>query len=136
MHITIGPEPTYLPEEPEVLAAIASKTPEDVARAHPGSPLAWARLSQLAWTEGRELESYAYARVGYHRGLDALRRAGWRGRGPVPYSHEPNRGFLQALYCLGRAAEAIGETAEVTRIAEFMDECDPAARGEFDLLTS
>lgn len=131
MHISIGPEPTYLPEEPEVLALMTTASPEDVARRHPESPLAWARLSQLAWTEGRELDSYAYARVGYHRGLDSLRRAGWRGTGPVPSSHEPNLGFLQALYCLGRAAEAIDETAEVDRIESFLDDCDPAAREMF-----
>ena len=29
---------------------------------------------------GRVLDSYAYARVVYHRGLDALRRSGWRGQ--------------------------------------------------------
>lgn len=69
------------------------------------------------------------------RSLDSLRKAGWRGNGPVPYSHEPNRGFLQALYCLGRAAKAIGETAEVERISEFLDNCDGTAREQFDLLT-
>ena len=37
---------------------------------------------------------YAYARVGYHRSLDLLRRNGWKGHGPVPWEHEPNRGFL------------------------------------------
>lgn len=135
MHINIGPEPTYLPEEPEVIDLLGTESPEAVARKHPESPLAWATLAELAWTEGRELDSYAYARVGYHRGLDLLRRSGWKGRGPVPYSHEPNRGFLQALYCLGRAAGAIGEQPEVERIAEFLDECDPAAKEAFDLLT-
>ncbi|AZN28933.1 DUF3151 domain-containing protein [Flaviflexus salsibiostraticola] len=132
MHISIGPEATHLPDEPEVRALIESAAPDEVARRHPQSPLAWARLAELAWTEGRELDSYAYARVGYHRGLDALRRAGWRGKGPVPASHEPNRGFLQALHCLGRAAAAIGETAEVDRISAFLDECDPSAREIFD----
>jgi len=135
VHITIGPEPTRLPAEPEVLALLETEMPEDVAARHPESSLAWAQLSQFAWTEGRELDSYAYARVGYHRGLDALRRSGWRGNGPVPYSHEPNRGFLQALHCLGRAAAAIGETGEVERIAELLDNCDPTAREQFDVLT-
>ena len=135
MHITIGPEPTYLPEEPEVTALLETEMPEDVARRHPESSLAWAQLSEYAWKEGRELDSYAYARVGYHRGLDSLRRAGWRGNGPVPYSHEPNRGFLQALYCLGRGASAIGETEEVARISDFLDNCDKTAREQLDLLT-
>ena len=56
------------------------------------------------------MESYAYARVGYHRGLDLLRRNGWKGHGPVPWEHEPNRGFLRCLHALARAAAAIGET--------------------------
>ena len=48
------------------------------------------------------IEAYAYARTGYHRGLDALRRNGWKGFGPVPWSHEPNRGFLR---CVTRPGE-------------------------------
>src|SRR3712207_7637209 len=57
-------------------------------------------LAEEAWSEGRTIDSYAYARVGYHRGLDSLRRNGWRGVGPIPWEHEPNRGFLRALYSL------------------------------------
>ena len=50
---------------------------------------------------------YAYSRVGYHRSLDMLRRNGWKGHGPVPWEHEPNRGFLQclALLALERARD-------------------------------
>ena len=73
------------------------------------------------------MESYAFARVGYHRGLDALRRSGWKGHGPVPWSHEPNRGFLRCLNALQRAAAAIGETDEAERCAAFLLDCDPAA---------
>lgn len=76
---------------------------------------------------GATIESYAYARTGYHRGLDALRRAGWKGFGPVPWSHEPNRGFLRALHALGRAADTIGETDEAARVHTLLDESDPAA---------
>lgn len=122
------PEPTLLPEEPEVLQRIeAGDLPEDIAPHHPESSLAWALMADDAWSEGRIIESYAFARVGYHRGLDALRRAGWRGAGPVPWTHEPNRGFLRALYGLGRAAAAIGESEEVTRIRTFLDDSDPTA---------
>src|SRR5690625_6782328 len=49
--------------------------------------------------------AYAFARTGYHRGLDALRRAGWRGHGPIPVDHEPNQGFLRALLGLAEAAD-------------------------------
>ena len=126
----LGPEPTLLPADDEVTAALAAGAePAAVVRAHPESSLAWALLADEADAEGREIEAYAFARVGYHRGLDALRRGGWRGAGPVPWSHEPNRGVLRALYSLGRAAGAIGETDEVQRIATFLDECDPDARG-------
>ncbi|WBL19492.1 DUF3151 domain-containing protein [Citricoccus sp. NR2] len=127
------PEPTLLPEEPEVLAQIeAGDLPEDIVPKHPTSSLAWAMLAEDAWDEGRTLDSYAYARVGYHRGLDALRGAGWRGAGPVPFSHAPNQGFLRALYALGRAAAAIGESEEVQRITTFLNDSDPSARAAIE----
>ena len=74
---------------------------------------------------GRVVESYAYARVGYHRGLDALRRNGWKGHGPVPWSHDPNRGFLRCLIALQRAAATIDEVDEAQRCADFILDCDP-----------
>lgn len=124
----LGPDPTLLPDAPEVSAALAAgQDPASVARSHPESPLAWAALADAADAEGREIEAYAFARVGYHRGLDALRRAGWRGAGPVPWAHEPNRGVLRALYALRRAAARIGETDEVERLGEFLEGADPAA---------
>lgn len=124
----LGPEPTLLAKDPEVDAALtAGDLPEDVARKFPASPLAWALLAEEAADEGREIEAYAFARVGYHRGLDALRKSGWRGAGPVPWSHEPNRGVLRALYALRRGAAAIGETDEVDRLTEFLNGADPEA---------
>jgi len=90
------------------------------ASAHPTSSLAWALLAEAALEGERPVEAYAYARTGYHRGLDALRKAGWRGQGPVPWSHEPNRGFLRALAALSRAARAIGEHDEEGRCAAFL----------------
>jgi len=90
------------------------------ASAHPTSSLAWALLAEAALEGDRPVEAYAYARTGYHRGLDALRKAGWRGQGPVPWSHEPNRGFLRALAALTRAARAIGEHDEEGRCAAFL----------------
>jgi hypothetical protein len=38
----------------------------------------------------------------------------------VPWSHEPNRGFLRALAALARAAGAIGESAEEQRCRDFL----------------
>lgn len=129
----LGPEPTLLAPETAVAAALAAGLePEAVVRAHPESPLAWVELSDAAAAEGREIEAYAFARVGYHRGLDSLRKSGWRGAGPVPWSHEPNRGVLRALYALRRGAEAIGETGEVERLTEFLNGADATAIAEIE----
>ncbi|HEV7950522.1 MAG TPA: DUF3151 domain-containing protein [Glaciihabitans sp.] len=124
----LGIPETRLAEEPDVLASIANPemAPSDVVIAHPTSSLAWALLADSAWESGKTLESYAFARVGYHRGLDALRKGGWKGQGPVPWSHEPNRGVLRALYALRRAADAIGEESEVERLDAFLLDADPA----------
>ncbi len=124
----LGIPPTHLPDDAAPRAALAAGTaPADVAAAHPAASLPWAVLAEAALDAGRAVEAYAYARVGYHRGLDALRRAGWRGRGPVPWSHEPNQGFLRALAALARAADAIGEEPERERCTTFLADCDPAA---------
>ena len=122
----LGPEPTLLAPEAEVVQALAAgATPESVVREYPDSPLAWAVLADEADAAGREIEAYAFARVGYHRGLDALRKSGWRGAGPVPWSHEPNQGVLRALFALRRAASTIGEGGEVERLTEFLNGADP-----------
>jgi hypothetical protein len=129
----LGPEPTLLPAETEVYEELErGQEAIDLVAKHPTSSLLWAVLSDEAWAEGRTIESYAFARVGYHRGLDALRRNGWRGAGPIPWEHEPNRGFLRALYSLGRAAAAIGETDEQDRIEKFLGDSDPAAKAAIE----
>ena len=128
-----GPPPTLLPDESGPRALLESGTPAaEVAAAHPTHSAAWADLAFEAYDRGAVIESYAYARVGYHRGLDALRRNGWKGFGPVPWSHAPNQGFLRALYALGRAAESIQESDEAARIHAFLDESDPAARAALE----
>ena len=127
-NLLAGPPPTLLPGDPQADAALAAgDDPADVAARWPASQGAWAVLADRAHAAGQVIESYAYARVGYHRGLDALRRSGWKGHGPVPWSHEPNRGFLRSLHALGRAAAAIGERDEAERCATFLRDCDPAA---------
>ncbi|MDT5015196.1 MAG: hypothetical protein QOD39_1356 [Mycobacterium sp.] len=102
--------------------------PATVAAAHPTASVAWAALAQDALAEDKTITAYAYARTGYHRGLDQLRRNGWKGFGPVPYSHEQNRGFLRCVAALARAADVIGETDEYQRCLDLLDDCDPAAR--------
>ena len=76
---------------------------------------------------GEPVTAYAFARTGYHRGLDQLRRAGWKGHGPIPWDHEPNQGFLRALHMLSVAAAAIGEDDEAARCQEFLADSSPAA---------
>jgi hypothetical protein len=123
-----GPPATYLPENVEADAALAAgQAPADVAALFPAYSAAWAALAERALAQGDAVTAYAYARTGYHRGLDQLRRAGWHGTGPIPWEHEPNRGFLRSLYLLGRAADAIGEHEESARCEQFLRESSPAA---------
>ncbi len=125
-----GPPPTHLPEDPAApLLAAPGADVAAVVREHPESPLAWAVLAEGALAAGDvdDVTAYAYARVGYHRSLDLLRRNGWKGHGPVPWEHEPNRGFLRALAALALAAARIGETPEADRCATFLRDSSPAA---------
>jgi hypothetical protein len=109
----------------ELGAATHKAEVEDVAGRHPTCLAAWARLGEIALGEGAPVVAYAFFRVGYHRGLDRIRSAGWRGKGTVPWAHEGNRGFLSSLRGLGRAAEEIGETDEATRCREFLAQLAP-----------
>ncbi len=123
-----GPPETFLPASPEASAALAAAAdPADVAARFPGYCAAWAALAERAMAAGEPVTAYAFARTGYHRGLDQLRRAGWHGHGPIPWEHEPNQGFLRALHMLGVAAAAIGEDEEATRCEEFLADSSPAA---------
>lgn len=101
-------------EEREALSALVAADPAFLE--------AWGRLAEVARDD---VERYAYARVGYHRGLDALRAAGWGGTGYCRWEHPSNRGFLRCLAALRDAAEALGETDEVERIGLFLHDLDP-----------
>jgi hypothetical protein len=130
------PEPpaTLLPGNDEAEAALAEATAADsdeayasVAASFPTFSAAWGALATRALASDQVVPAYAYARTGYHRGLDQLRRSGWKGHGPVPWGHGPNQGFLRCLYVLSRAAGEIGESDEAARCAQFLRDCDPAA---------
>lgn len=95
----------------------------DVAASAPRTLEAWAYLGELARDP---VEAYAYFRVGYHRGLDQLRAAGWRGSGYVRWRAHSNQGFLRSLHGLQRTAAAIGESDEAERCAEFLVQLDPS----------
>jgi len=126
-----GPPPTHLPVDPaaaEISALTDPAAVADVVRRHPASPIAWATLGSLATQHGADpVTIYAYARVGYHRSLDLLRRNGWKGHGPVPWEHEPNRGFLSCLALLATAAAEIGEDDEAQRCRDFLRDSSPTA---------
>ena len=124
-----GPDPILLPGDSDAEAQLlANENPSIVAAAHPSASVAWAALAEQALADDKAVTAYAYARTGYHRGLDQLRRNGWKGFGPVPYSHEHNRGFLRCVAALARAADDIGETEEYLRCLDLLDDCDPVAR--------
>jgi hypothetical protein len=126
-----GPPATYLLEEQEPAAELRAGTdPAQVAARFPSHSAAWAALAGRALAQGDPVSAYAFARTGYHRGLDQLRRAGWKGHGPVPWEHEPNQGFLRSLYLLGQAAGAIGEDDEAERCRDFLADSSPTAAAE------
>jgi hypothetical protein len=122
----LGPPPIELPVDPAEAELTGGAPVESVARSHPTSSLVWAVLAERALDGGDDVAGYAYARVGYHRGLDLLRRNGWKGAGPIPWSHQPNRGFLRALSALGRAAVLFGEVDEAERVRAFLADADPS----------
>lgn len=134
-----GPAPTFLPDDDAERAArgalAAGAGLRAAVRLAPASSSVWALLAEHA-LEGPSpadergpdpVAAYAFARTGYHRGLDALRRAGWRGSGPVPVSHLANQGFLRSLLALAEAAEAIGDDTEAERCRAFLVDCGTTA---------
>jgi hypothetical protein len=128
-----GPPETFLPSNEEADRLLSGGTdPTRVAAGYPDYPAAWAALAEQAYANGQIVQAYAYARTGYHRGLDQLRRSGWRGHGPIPWAHEPNRGFLRSLHMLGKAAGAIGEDDEADRCAGFLRDSSAEAAAELD----
>ena len=128
VNLSSGLPETVLPDPPADAAAALDAAGGDrdavaaVVARFPRFLDAWATLGEL----GRDdIEAYACFRVGYHRGLDTLRAAGWRGSGYVRWRHPTNRGFLRALSGLRDAAGRIGETDERDRCDQFLHQLDP-----------
>jgi hypothetical protein len=144
-----GVSETYLDREShESTDALAEALSAEVDHAELGARLhrlvaaaptyldGWAHLAVWALEAGDAVSAYAFARVGYHRGLDQVRKAGWGGQGPVPWHHEPNRGFLRSVHALMRAAALIQEMDEAERCRSLLLELDPDDAlevGELDL---
>ncbi|MCY3651450.1 MAG: DUF3151 family protein [bacterium] len=103
------------------ISAVVADSPQSIE--------AWAALAKLheEAEDGAEglVSAYACYRVGYHRGLDALRQSGWRGTQLVRWEDVSNRGFLRCLAGLGRLAGRIGEQDEADRCADFLARLDP-----------
>ncbi|WP_067722415.1 DUF3151 domain-containing protein [Nocardia yamanashiensis] len=139
----LGPQPVLLPENIDAEGALLeNQDPVQVAGQYPSASIAWAYLAEAALQRGENetgavnhdiIAAYAFARTGYHRGLDLLRRNGWKGFGPVPWSHEPNQGFLRCVGALACAARAIGESDEYARCLDLLEDCDPRAAAELGL---
>jgi hypothetical protein len=121
------PLETRIEEPAGSLEALATADAAEVAARYPECLAAWASLGEAAFSAGRNVEAYAYFRVGYHRGLDRIRKSGWRGAGRVPWKDAGNRGFLRSLRGLSVAAAAIGEQNEAERCAAFLGEIAPDA---------
>ena len=128
----LAPPPVHLPADPAA-EAHDPQTPA-TAIAHPDSPLVWASRAEQALdaleaagekaADEDKLVAYAFARTGYHRSLDRLRHNGWKGWGPVPFSHEPNQGVLRAIAALARAAKLIDEDDEYDRCRQMLSDAD------------
>jgi hypothetical protein len=122
-----GPHETVLPEPDPDLVRLLATNPASAVATHPDDPLGWADLGDEARRDGApELTIYAYYRVGYHRGLDLLRKHGWKGSGHVRWEHPSNHGFLRCLQGLGEMAAIIGEDHEAERCREFLAQLDPS----------
>jgi len=125
-----GPAPFALPAEEDVVieaVATAGGRPDradalrEVVADHPASIVAWAALGDA---EAETMHRYAAYRIGYHRGLDALRANGWKGSGDVRWSEPTNRGFLRALLGLHIMSRVIGDAAEADRTIQFLYQLD------------
>ena len=131
-----GPPETVLPDPTPELAhrldqAQDTRALSAVVADHPTSPAGWAALAAAVENADGSpdiVSAYAFYRVGYHRGLDALRANGWRGSGYVRSEHPGNRGFLDCLAGLARMADVIGETDEAERCRTFLTQLDPTGK--------
>lgn len=132
VRMTSGLPSTVLPAAPApVLAALQAVDTSDDPRSSLATVVAAAPRESVVWAalgdHGRDVvERYAAYRVGYHRGLDALRANGWRGSGYVRWAEPGNRGFLRCLLGLAACASAIGEADEAERCEQFLLQLDPS----------
>ncbi len=127
-----------LADDPEVRQAISEVDRASVASVvarHPSSPLAWAELADVADSEGRWVESFAYAAMAVDLAREQLAARGWTPGSRVPWSTEANRAYLRALDAKRRAALQLGLEERAARLADELESADAEApariRSEF-----
>ena len=130
----LGPEPTLLPGRPGRGRARPGHRPAEVAAAHPTSSIAWAVLAEQALADGLTITGYAYARTGYHRGLDQLRRIGLEGlrAGAVVARAQPRLPARARRAAPGRRRRSARPTRP-SAAAIFLADSDPAAAAALGL---
>ena len=119
-----------LADEPEVRQELADSDRASVAgvvSGHPSSPLAWTELADIADSESRPLDAFAYAAVAAEFAREQLTESGWQPGDPVAWSDERNRAYLRALDTQRRAAEQLGLDSRATRLADELATADPEA---------
>lgn len=119
-----------LADEPEVRQELAEGDRSSVAgvvSGHPSSPLAWIELADIADSEGRQLDAYAYAAVAADLAREQLAESGWQPGDLVAWSEERNRPYLRALDTQRRAAERLGLDARAVRLADELATADAEA---------
>ena len=119
-------EPVYLVDQiREAVRSPLSVTKPDLLITASGNPESIAVWCGLGLVSAELMESYAYFRLAYHRGLDSLRKNGWRGSGFVRWEHDGNRYFLTALNKLAEISLRIDDIVEADRCALFLRQLEP-----------
>jgi hypothetical protein len=121
---------TSLADEPEVRQELAQGDRASVAGvvvSHPSSPLAWTELADIADSEGRWLEAFAFASVAVDLAREQLAASGWTQGSPVPWRDEPNRAYLRGLDTQRRAAGHLGLHEKAAQLADELAVADAEA---------
>ena len=107
--------------DPVVISQVIMKL-LSLVEVNPESIAIWTQLGVLS---PERMKGYAFFRLAYHRGLDALRKNGWRGSGFVRWEHPSNRSFLRALHGLQILSKEIGDEEEAIRCHHFLLQLEP-----------
>ena len=120
-----GTPDTLLPPDPAGEALAGDPTPERLVtavRAHPESSLAWALLAERPSRPAATAPTWRRTRTPAPATTAGSTPCGARagGAGPIPWEHEPNRGFLRAL---GRSPSRPDGSARRSRTSAAPSSC-------------